>query len=102
VHEFGNDLLHAGMFDERCTRVQDDTTTWRRAHACFYACRYTGDYEGKLCSLVFSLLHTLQAIDPSELMAMNCEILLNNTYHLGHRPGADTVAAAGVLWLNEL
>ena len=38
---------------------------------------------------------SMKAVDPDELAQMGCRIMLNNTYHLGHRPGSDVVAAGG-------
>ncbi|EGT49287.1 hypothetical protein CAEBREN_30119 [Caenorhabditis brenneri] len=40
---------------------------------------------------------TMKGIVPEQLVAMDCRILLCNTYHLGHRPGHERVKAAGGL-----
>ncbi len=32
---------------------------------------------------------TMKGIDPGQLRDMDCQIMLSNTYHLGHRPGED-------------
>ncbi|PAV63073.1 hypothetical protein WR25_19847 [Diploscapter pachys] len=38
---------------------------------------------------------TMKGILPEQLKEMGCEILLCNTYHLGHRPGPELVKQAG-------
>ncbi|KAK5972429.1 hypothetical protein GCK32_002884 [Trichostrongylus colubriformis] len=40
---------------------------------------------------------TMKGILPEQLIAMDCRILLCNTYHLGHRPGHEHVQKAGGL-----
>ncbi|KAK6747741.1 hypothetical protein RB195_000749 [Necator americanus] len=40
---------------------------------------------------------TMKGILPEQLVAMDCRILLCNTYHLGHRPGHERVRKAGGL-----
>ncbi|PIO68158.1 putative tRNA-guanine transglycosylase [Teladorsagia circumcincta] len=40
---------------------------------------------------------TPQGVLPEQLIAMDCRILLCNTYHLGHRPGHERVEKAGGL-----
>ncbi|KAG0166684.1 Queuine tRNA-ribosyltransferase catalytic subunit 1 [Apophysomyces sp. BC1034] len=38
---------------------------------------------------------TLKGITPKQLEEMNCQIMLNNTYHLGLKPGQETLDKAG-------
>ncbi|EYC13566.1 hypothetical protein Y032_0043g791 [Ancylostoma ceylanicum] len=40
---------------------------------------------------------TMKGILPEQLLAIDCRILLCNTYHLGHRPGHERVRKAGGL-----
>jgi len=40
---------------------------------------------------------TIKGLTSSQVAALNCEIILGNTYHLGLRPGADLVAEMGGL-----
>lgn len=40
---------------------------------------------------------TMKGIDPQQLRDLNCQIMLSNTYHLGHRPGEDLLLKAGGL-----
>lgn len=40
---------------------------------------------------------TLKGIHPDQLIALDCQILLSNTYHLGIRPGIETLKKAGGL-----
>lgn len=40
---------------------------------------------------------TLKGLLPEQLTEMGCQIMLANTYHLGHRPGHDLVRRAGGL-----
>ncbi|VDN96562.1 unnamed protein product [Rodentolepis nana] len=40
---------------------------------------------------------TIKGITVGQLEQMDCRILLGNAYHLGHRPGPDTLARAGGL-----
>uniref|UniRef100_A0AC34QBW1 Queuine tRNA-ribosyltransferase catalytic subunit 1 n=1 Tax=Panagrolaimus sp. JU765 TaxID=591449 RepID=A0AC34QBW1_9BILA len=40
---------------------------------------------------------TIKGVLPRQVSDTGCRILLANTYHLGHRPGADIVAKAGGL-----
>lgn len=40
---------------------------------------------------------TMKGIDPEQLREMGCQIMLSNTYHLGHRPGDDLLNKAGGL-----
>ncbi|EDX03315.1 GD23082 [Drosophila simulans] len=40
---------------------------------------------------------TLKGIVPDQLIELNCQILLGNTYHLGLRPGIETLRKAGGL-----
>ncbi|XP_001357017.2 queuine tRNA-ribosyltransferase catalytic subunit [Drosophila pseudoobscura] len=40
---------------------------------------------------------TLKGILPDQLIELNCQILLGNTYHLGLRPGIETLRLAGGL-----
>ncbi|KHJ89080.1 tRNA-guanine transglycosylase [Oesophagostomum dentatum] len=40
---------------------------------------------------------TMKGILPEQLIAIDCRILLCNTYHLGHRPGHERVRKAGGL-----
>lgn len=40
---------------------------------------------------------TVKTLSPEELLAMNCSVILSNTYHLWLRPGEDVVAKAGGL-----
>ncbi|XP_013109721.2 queuine tRNA-ribosyltransferase catalytic subunit [Stomoxys calcitrans] len=40
---------------------------------------------------------TLKGILPQQLIELNCQILLGNTYHLGMRPGIETLKKAGGL-----
>lgn len=40
---------------------------------------------------------TLKGIDPQQLRDMDCQIMLSNTYHLGHRPGDELLKKAGGL-----
>ena len=40
---------------------------------------------------------TLKGILPEQLERMDCRIILGNTYHLGNRPGAETLRKAGGL-----
>ncbi|KAK6035371.1 tRNA-guanine transglycosylase, various specificities domain protein [Cooperia oncophora] len=40
---------------------------------------------------------TMKGVLPEQLIAMDCRILLCNTYHLGHRPGHERVQKAGGL-----
>ncbi|KAH8352559.1 hypothetical protein KR084_004969 [Drosophila pseudotakahashii] len=40
---------------------------------------------------------TLKGILPDQLIELNCQILLGNTYHLGLRPGIETLKKAGGL-----
>lgn len=40
---------------------------------------------------------TVKAMSPAELEAMDCQILLGNTYHLNDRPGMEVIARAGGL-----
>ncbi len=37
----------------------------------------------------------MKGLLPEQLLELNCEILLCNTYHLGHRPGHELVRQAG-------
>lgn len=37
---------------------------------------------------------TLKGVLPEQLAALDCQIMLGNTYHLGHRPGHLVVKAA--------
>lgn len=38
---------------------------------------------------------TTKGILPEQMKALGCEILLNNTYHLGHRPGHQLLGRLG-------
>lgn len=40
---------------------------------------------------------TMKGLTPEQLIEMDCQILLCNTYHLGHRPGHQIVGDAGGL-----
>lgn len=40
---------------------------------------------------------TLKGITPTQLMDLGCQIMLANTYHLGHRPGEELLRKAGGL-----
>ncbi len=40
---------------------------------------------------------TLKGLFPEQLEMMDCRIMLGNTYHLGNRPGEDTLNKAGGL-----
>ncbi|XP_013382282.1 queuine tRNA-ribosyltransferase catalytic subunit 1-like [Lingula anatina] len=40
---------------------------------------------------------TLKAMLPDQLEEMDCQIILGNTYHLGHRPGPELLEKAGGL-----
>jgi len=40
---------------------------------------------------------TLKGLLPEQLEAMDCRIMLGNTYHLGNRPGVETLQKAGGL-----
>ncbi|EZA50132.1 hypothetical protein DMN91_000702 [Ooceraea biroi] len=40
---------------------------------------------------------TLKGLLPQQLEQLDCQIILGNTYHLGNRPGADTLHKAGGL-----
>ncbi|KAG4071954.1 hypothetical protein HA402_006115 [Bradysia odoriphaga] len=40
---------------------------------------------------------TLKGVLPDELIKLNCQIILGNTYHLGQRPGIETLRKAGGL-----
>nr|XP_014089183.1 queuine tRNA-ribosyltransferase catalytic subunit [Bactrocera oleae] len=40
---------------------------------------------------------TLKGLLPDQLIELNCQILLGNTYHLGMRPGIETLQKAGGL-----
>ncbi|XP_026472284.1 queuine tRNA-ribosyltransferase catalytic subunit-like [Ctenocephalides felis] len=40
---------------------------------------------------------TLKGLLPDQLVNLNCQILLGNTYHLGMRPGPETLSKAGGL-----
>ncbi|CAI4228379.1 unnamed protein product [Auanema sp. JU1783] len=40
---------------------------------------------------------TMKGVLPEQLIDMGCQIMLCNTYHLGHRPGYERVRAAGGL-----
>nr|ADD24307.1 Probable queuine tRNA-ribosyltransferase [Lepeophtheirus salmonis] len=40
---------------------------------------------------------TLKGLLPTQLERMDCRIILGNTYHLGNRPGVETLEAAGGL-----
>ena len=40
---------------------------------------------------------SVKAIDPRELLEMNTQIILGNTYHLNLRPGMEIIRAAGGL-----
>ncbi|XP_067615844.1 queuine tRNA-ribosyltransferase catalytic subunit [Eurosta solidaginis] len=40
---------------------------------------------------------TVKGLLPDQLIDLNCQILLGNTYHLGMRPGIDTLQKAGGL-----
>jgi len=40
---------------------------------------------------------TLKGLLPEQLVAMDCRIMLSNTYHLGNRPGVEVLEAAGGL-----
>ena len=53
---------------------------------------------GKLYTPVFmpvGTAATLKGVLTEQLKTLGCEIMLSNTYHLGIRPGADTVERAG-------
>jgi tRNA-guanine family transglycosylase len=45
----------------------------------------------------FSTQGTMKGILPEQLLEADCQILLCNTYHLGHRPGHELVKKAGGL-----
>lgn len=40
---------------------------------------------------------TIKGVLPEQLLDLNCQILLGNTYHLGNRPGIETLKQAGGL-----
>lgn len=40
---------------------------------------------------------TVKGVLPEQIGALGCQIILGNTYHLGHRPGGDVVERAGGL-----
>ncbi|KNC54319.1 queuine tRNA-ribosyltransferase [Thecamonas trahens ATCC 50062] len=40
---------------------------------------------------------SLKGLTPPQMVQLGCQVVLGNTYHLGHRPGAETVAAMGGL-----
>lgn len=40
---------------------------------------------------------TMKGIDPQQLRDLGCQIMLSNTYHLGHRPGAELLDKANGL-----
>lgn len=40
---------------------------------------------------------TMKGIDPAQLRDLGCQIMLSNTYHLGHRPGEELLEQAGGL-----
>jgi len=40
---------------------------------------------------------TLKGLLPSQLEALDCRIMLSNTYHLGNRPGVEVLEQAGGL-----
>jgi tRNA-guanine family transglycosylase len=40
---------------------------------------------------------TLKGVAPEQLYDLGCPLILSNTYHLGHRPGGDVLAAMGGL-----
>ncbi|KAI0241518.1 Queuine tRNA-ribosyltransferase catalytic subunit 1 [Lamellibrachia satsuma] len=40
---------------------------------------------------------TLKGITPDQLEELNCQIILGNTYHLGHRPGPKLISEVGGL-----
>jgi len=40
---------------------------------------------------------TLKGLPPSQLEALDCRIMLSNTYHLGNRPGVEVLQKAGGL-----
>lgn len=40
---------------------------------------------------------TIKGVLPEQLVEMDCQILLGNTYHLGNRPGIETLKRAGGL-----
>jgi len=42
---------------------------------------------------------TIKGLTPTEVKSwpLDCHIILGNTYHLGHRPGGDTLEAMGGL-----
>lgn len=40
---------------------------------------------------------TLKGLLTEQVAELNCQIMLSNTYHLGHRPGHEIVAEAGGL-----
>jgi queuine tRNA-ribosyltransferase len=40
---------------------------------------------------------TMKGIEPDQLRALGCQIMLSNTYHLGHRPGDELLNQAGGL-----
>lgn len=40
---------------------------------------------------------TMKGLLPDQLKALNCEIILGNTYHLGNRPGTEVLKKAGGL-----
>ena len=40
---------------------------------------------------------SLKGLTPDQMRTLGCQVVLGNTYHLGHRPGAATVGAMGGL-----
>jgi len=49
------------------------------------------------CFMPVGTYGAVKGIDPTELASLGSQVVLGNSYHLAHRPGADTVAGLGGL-----
>ena len=52
-----------------------------------------------LCVIAVGTQGSIKGLTPTEVKSspLECQIILGNTYHLGHRPGGDTLEAMGGL-----
>ena len=78
------------MFNNQSKGGRDDSSTFSCGHTCFHACWNTG-LEAQTAvfvhqfSDIFNAQGTLKGLLPEQLVAMDCRIMLSNTYHLGNR-----------------
>lgn len=52
-------------------------------------------YSLIFCLFLVGTQGTMKGVLPEQLIDLDCNILLANTYHLGHRPGHELLKKAG-------